>query len=38
LRPVSIVTMVLVSIKKMSEKLEHKTGSTSISWLDDPAH
>jgi hypothetical protein len=31
LRAVSIVAMVLASIKKISEKLEHQTGSTNIS-------
>jgi hypothetical protein len=31
LRPISIVAMVEVSIKKMLEKLEHKTGSKNIS-------
>jgi hypothetical protein len=38
LRPASIVAMVLVSIKKMSEKLEYKTGSTKISLLDNQTH
>jgi hypothetical protein len=38
LKPVSIVAMVLLSIKKMSENLEHQTRSTNISQSDDQAH